>query len=315
MEDVLKKFDVVITNYDALNNISFRKFHWHRIVLDECQEIKSSTTQVARLCSNLTSSYRWMVSGTPLINKIDDLNGELQFLKVWPFCLLDSEDGFWHKKIGEPFAKKRKDDTALQLIYSLIDVVMMRHSKSQRYEDGRKLVEMPPRTIEWRGFDLESKSELYVIKYLENMAAESFIKFMMNAEDDDAVMDRTAVLRLINAPNYSQIKSLLALISKTITGVGSVSLHVIDHLRRLLISDINPIMILNNHGDNDNAIPLMIPEHALAILQSGGMGTAGGFNRDTNRALSSTLYGKIEMEAREKFNDMAIKDLRWILIA
>ena len=54
--------------------------------------------------ADLTASNRWMVSGTPFINSIDDLNGELQFLKVWPFSLSDSLDGFWQKKIGGPFA-------------------------------------------------------------------------------------------------------------------------------------------------------------------------------------------------------------------
>ena len=34
-----------------------------------------------------------MISGTPLFSSIDDLNGELHFLGVWPFALPDSVDG------------------------------------------------------------------------------------------------------------------------------------------------------------------------------------------------------------------------------
>ena len=43
---------------------------------------------------------------------------------------------------------------------------MMRHSKTQRYTDGRCLVSMPARTVEWRPFDLTTDSEIYIHTYL-----------------------------------------------------------------------------------------------------------------------------------------------------
>ena len=46
---------------------------------------------------------------------------------MWPFSL--QNDGFWEKKVSEPFAAKEKG--ALELLRALIGVVMMRHSKSQ----------------------------------------------------------------------------------------------------------------------------------------------------------------------------------------
>lgn len=64
-------------------------------MLDECQEIRSSTTVLARQCAALSSDKRWMMSGTPLHNSISDLNGELAFLQVIPFSLSDTIDGFW----------------------------------------------------------------------------------------------------------------------------------------------------------------------------------------------------------------------------
>ena len=47
-----------------------------------------------------------MVSGTPLYTSIDDLHGELAFLKVIPFCLADDQDGFHRRKIGIPWQEK-----------------------------------------------------------------------------------------------------------------------------------------------------------------------------------------------------------------
>ena len=48
---------------------------WRRVVLDECQMVRSSTTQLAVACRCLTADFRWMVSGTPLHAGVDDLNG------------------------------------------------------------------------------------------------------------------------------------------------------------------------------------------------------------------------------------------------
>lgn len=87
IQDILHDHDVVLTNYEALSTQGaarpnsavslIRKISWHRIVLDECQEIKVPTNQIAKNCANLVTNHRWMVSGTPLCSRIDDLHGKL----------------------------------------------------------------------------------------------------------------------------------------------------------------------------------------------------------------------------------------------
>ena len=116
---------MVLTNYDSLNKDAalFRSVHWHRVVLDECQEVKSSTTKIASEVAKLYSNHRWMVSGTPLVSKIEDLHGELNFLRVWPFSLSETQDGFWGLKIGAPF--RQKNPNSLQLLNCLIKHTMM----------------------------------------------------------------------------------------------------------------------------------------------------------------------------------------------
>jgi SNF2-related domain len=170
MRAVMPDADMVFTTYDCLrlHGKHFKRLHWHRCVLDECQEIKVATTNIAqwvllqvnksyclltsvyltlqciacmvcelfvclctagssvnssiltlhsavplqsacwltllillttqntepyRLCHSLKATHRWMVSGTPLSSSINDLHGELNFLRVWPFAL--QNDGFW----------------------------------------------------------------------------------------------------------------------------------------------------------------------------------------------------------------------------
>ena len=50
---------------------TFNRIKWRRVVLDEMQEIRSSTTDHARACEKLLCDCRWMVSGTPLYTSID----------------------------------------------------------------------------------------------------------------------------------------------------------------------------------------------------------------------------------------------------
>jgi len=94
---------------------------WKRVVLDEMQEVRSSTTELARKCERLHGGLRWMVSGTPLYDKISDLQGELNFLRVSPFGA-GHEDGFWRHVIGAPW--QASDDSALDALQVLLQSVL-----------------------------------------------------------------------------------------------------------------------------------------------------------------------------------------------
>jgi E3 ubiquitin-protein ligase SHPRH len=106
---------------------------------------------------------------------VDDLNGELAFLGVWPFCLSDQTDGFWAHRVGKPWAAKEEE--ALTLLHALLRGVIVRHTKAQRrVEDNTPLLTLPPAGREWRavqhgpGQD-EAPSERYVCAFLEHHAA------------------------------------------------------------------------------------------------------------------------------------------------
>lgn len=147
----LAKANIILTTYRTLEveakpqsrtkDIRLRSLSYRRVILDECQEVRSSTTQLARSCDALLSDFRWMVSGTPLHTGIDDLNGELAFLRVYPFCLHDSTDGFFGLRIKEPLAVK--DPTARKLVVQLLSSVCCRHVKSQRnLADGAPILSL-----------------------------------------------------------------------------------------------------------------------------------------------------------------------------
>merc|ERR1711916_332479 len=124
-------------------------------------------------------------------------------------------------KIGSPF--RRHDQRALDLLYLLIDNVMIRHSKGQSYSDGRPLVKMPPRTVEWRPFEISNScGELYLIKSLEIFMADALERFMVNAGDSS---DGNSITRV---ENYPQVRSLLGLFSRLVSHPSAIALGSLD---------------------------------------------------------------------------------------
>jgi len=124
--------DIIITSYRTVARAKFfHKYYFQRICLDEMQEVRSSTSQLAQLVQTISAGSRWMISGTPFYTGINDLNGELAFLGLIPFCLSDTKDGFWGHCIETPF--RERNPSSLHILRLLLESCMMRHSKAQTY--------------------------------------------------------------------------------------------------------------------------------------------------------------------------------------
>jgi SNF2 family DNA or RNA helicase len=142
--------DVVITTYNALEKTTvanlLHEISWGRIVLDEMQEIRSSTSKIAKSCENLKARRRWMLSGTPLFEGIQDFLGEFNFLKLEPFAA-SNEDGFFHFMISQAWENHAKE--AIERL-QVLSSVMLRRSKSMTIrETGAPIMGLPPLTVEF----------------------------------------------------------------------------------------------------------------------------------------------------------------------
>lgn len=62
------------------------KAKFYRIILDEAQCIKNKDTQTAKGCTQLKATYRWCLTGTPMMNSILELYSLLKFLRIKPYC-------------------------------------------------------------------------------------------------------------------------------------------------------------------------------------------------------------------------------------
>jgi hypothetical protein len=293
VQDNLHEHDVVITNYDTLqkSSIHFKRIHWHRIILDECQEIKVSTGKIATECARLYSNHRWMVSGTPFTSKIEDLHGELNFLRVWPFALKDSEDGFWAHKIGTPY--RQKDPNALNFLRALIDEVMIRHSKSQTLiETGEALIKMPARIIEYNGFHVKKMNEKYLLYWLECFSADVLCEVQNRVVE---LHGPNSNKQLARNPHFTKLKTMLATMSKLITSPTAVDMKKLDSLIRLLSSVTRlyqPGGALDPAREGDDHFRKLKCEDIIALAMQGDASMLGGMNRDTDRVTANASHNR-----------------------
>ncbi|KAL8962518.1 MAG: hypothetical protein Q9193_001088 [Seirophora villosa] len=114
VERVLAEADVVLTTYgqvvkswplghppENLETAEERRLWWekhwgdqkgllhrayfHRVVLDEAQAIKNHKAHVSLACQSLMANYRWAISGTPIMNRIEEFYPYFKFLRA-PFA-------------------------------------------------------------------------------------------------------------------------------------------------------------------------------------------------------------------------------------
>ncbi|CDH59294.1 dna repair protein rad5 [Lichtheimia corymbifera JMRC:FSU:9682] len=100
------------------------QLEWHRVVLDEAQQIKNKNTRSAISCSELRSRKRWCLTGTPMQNHVDELYSLLRFLRIPP---LDNYQTF-KKTVSVPI-QMGQGELAFERLKVVLMAVMLRRTK------------------------------------------------------------------------------------------------------------------------------------------------------------------------------------------
>ncbi|KAI1877353.1 hypothetical protein JX265_003361 [Neoarthrinium moseri] len=146
-KDELKK-----THLGPLHRMQF-----HRVILDEAHNIKGDKTQGASACGALMSTYRWCVTGTPLINDPIELWSYFNFLKVrW----LPSKANFLKLLRGREIPENGD-----QLTRMINHMILAR--KSNDIFMGRPLYSIPKCHVETIRVDLFEEESIFY-KYVVN---------------------------------------------------------------------------------------------------------------------------------------------------
>lgn len=139
---VVHHFDVVVTSYQTLSSENTKpdsalysdKYPFRRVVLDEAHTIKNPLTKSRRACCDLRSSRRWCLTGTPIQNKIDELQAILSFLGVNEY----EDMNIWKHRIDAPLNSANPEDVSVALgkLHQMLDKYMLRRTKQILVENN-----------------------------------------------------------------------------------------------------------------------------------------------------------------------------------
>lgn len=128
-----------------------------RVILDEAHMIKNRRSKSARACYEMQAIHRWVLTGTPIVNRLEDLFSLVRFLKVEPW----SNFSFWKTFITVPFENK-EFVRALNVVQSVLEPLVLRRTKTMKTPEGEPLVPLPKRTVTIEEVELsEQEREIY----------------------------------------------------------------------------------------------------------------------------------------------------------
>lgn len=147
---------------------------WYRVVLDEAQCIKNNNTQGAKAACRLHTQYRFCMTGTPMMNNVDELWSLIHFLRIKPYCERHHFQRDFTKRLKAEYSR----DDAMKALQALIRSIMLRRTKQSKFE-GQPILTLPERTTNIDN-PVFSEDEAAFYKALEDRSALQFNKYLRN---------------------------------------------------------------------------------------------------------------------------------------
>ena len=167
---VLSEFTQIASKRgDKAGHRGLFSLNFFRVILDEAHTIKNRQSKTAKACYELSAEHRWALTGTPIVNKLEDLFSLIRFLRVEPW----NNFSFWRTFITLPFESK-DFMRALDVVQTVLEPLVMRRTKDMRTPDGKLLVPLPPKHVEIVEIEL-SQAERDVYDYIYNRAKAAFL--------------------------------------------------------------------------------------------------------------------------------------------
>lgn len=161
---------------------------YFRVILDEAHSIKNRQSKTAKACYEISAEHRWVLTGTPIVNRLEDLFSLVRFLRVEPW----SNFSFWKTFITVPFESK-DFIRALDVVQTVLEPLVLRRTKDMKTPSGDALVPLPPRVIEVEKVVLsKNERELY-----DHIFARAKRTFSANIEAGTLMKSYTTMLAQI----------------------------------------------------------------------------------------------------------------------
>ena len=166
---VLSEFSSIYSGGDSRGDSGgLYSVKFFRVILDEGHHIKNRASKTARACYELSAQHRWVLTGTPIINRLEDLFSLVRFLRVEPW----SNFSFWRTFITVPFESK-DFIRALDVVQTVLEPLVLRRTKDMKQSDGTPLVPLPVKRVIIEEIEL-SKQEREVYNHILMRAKRTF---------------------------------------------------------------------------------------------------------------------------------------------
>jgi|YNPMSStandDraft_2_1061718.scaffolds.fasta_scaffold00001_37 SNF2 family DNA or RNA helicase len=211
----INRYDIIITSYSLIRNDIelYEIYDFEVIALDEANHIKNPNTKISNTVKKLNSTYKFVLTGTPIENNLKELWSIFSF--VSPYLLGKFK----------PFKEKYIDDYTEEKLEELkqkITPFILRRVKSE------VLKELPPKIIQTLYADLTSLQQKLYQEILEKTRESLLEKIKKEGIKKSKIHILTALLKLRQISNHP------SLINPSI-GIGDEISGKMDLLKELLI--------------------------------------------------------------------------------
>lgn len=135
---------------------------FHRIVLDEAQNIKNKSALASKAVTYIKAEFRLCLSGTPMQNKVEELFPFIRFLQIRPYHL----EHKFRADISLPLKSKSGDyddvdkQHVLNKIRALLKAILLRRLKTTLI-DGKPILLLPQKHLISDYVDMDEEEKNY----------------------------------------------------------------------------------------------------------------------------------------------------------
>ena len=110
------------------------RIKFHRVVLDEAQIITNHQGRTSIACRGLVARDRWVVSGTPILNRVEEFYPYMSFLKV--------KNTGTFENFKRNFCPKGRADLGIERLHQFLRAIMIRRTHLEQLF-GKPILKLP----------------------------------------------------------------------------------------------------------------------------------------------------------------------------
>jgi SNF2 family DNA or RNA helicase len=278
--DTFSGLDLIITSYGTLirDLPQFESIKFRCVIADEAQHIKNRKTRNAKALASLSSSGRFLLTGTPVENSVEDLVALMHFilpgsLRSIPREARGEERGWYEtrfiRQAGPYILRRKKSEVASELPSKIEQTLFVDMGPEQRriYEKCKQSAESEISKMEESGAS-EGALRMKALTQLLRLRQICCDPRLLDKQcDPGASAKRSSFLELVEESIdgghrilvFSQFVSLLALLKGELEERG-IDYAYIDGSTRNRMAQVDKFQ-------NDESVPLF-----LISLKAGGVG-------------------------------------------